>query len=314
MKFYLIATVLLLSIKAQAFDLAAGLTPPSRQKIILRYLGLFHEPATFPTGNDAKVIKQNLSLAVPVYRTEIQSVTVSTRWEKLEVQPEQNNISNLYDIEFGASYSRIIDEKRMWAVSASYGSASDKPFRDNTVSTLGVTAFYAYPHDADSNWLLLVNYSNNRPILNNIPLPAFAYTYIPSPDFRLVVGAPFASIYHKFHEKFSYQAFALVPWVLKSSLNYHIAGPIQAYIGSDFSQSTYLPHGRENTKDRLFYDEKKLFIGFKSPLNKYIFFDAEIGHAFDRAFFVEENYEIDPSNPVSIGNAYFAKVGIVAMY
>lgn len=314
MVYYLFVIFALFTFKAEAFDLAAGLTPPNRQKVVLRYLGLFHKPAAFPSGQDSKVHKQNISLSVPVYKTETQSFTLSTRWEKLEVQPEQNDIADLYDIEFGASYSRVLDDKRMWAVSASYGSASDKPFRDNTVSTLGVTAFYAYPHDENSNWLLLVNYSNNRPILNNIPLPAFAYTYIPSPDFRLVVGAPFASIYHKFHDKFSYQFFALVPWVLKSSLNYHIAGPVQAYIGSDFSQSTFLPHGRENRKDRLFYDEKKLFLGFKMPVNKVVLVDAEIGHAFDRAFFVEENYEIDPSNPISVGNAYFAKIGIVAAF
>ncbi|NUN07358.1 MAG: hypothetical protein HUU57_16560, partial [Bdellovibrio sp.] len=61
---------------------------------------------------------------------------------------------------------------------------------------------------------------------------------------------------------------------------------------------------------RLFYDEKKIFIGAKSPLSKSIFADLELGHAFDRAFFTAENYKTNPDNPVDIGNAYYGKLSL----
>ncbi len=296
--------------QAQAFDLTAGLTPPNQQKTVIKAKGYFYESSQFP-NESANVSILGLAFATPVQKEETQSLALAGRADQLKVFPSQSNYSELYDIEVGLTYTKILGEKRLWAFTGSYGSASDKPFYDPSVSTIGLTALYAFPKDAMRSWILLVNYSNNRPILNEIPLPGFAYFYTPSREFYSVVGVPFAVLYWKFSDDFSVNFFTLIPWTVKATVNYEIAGPIiQAYAGVDFSQMTFLPYGRPNRSDRLFYDEKKAFVGFKSPVSKEISFDIEAGHAFDRSFFVAENYQRDPGNALEIGNVFYFKLGL----
>lgn len=296
-----------LSSSCWAFDLAAGLTPPNKQKTLLSYSGVFHESADFAQGR-ASIPLQSIDFSTPLYKTEESSVGASLSGSELSVRPAQNNFSELYDLKLGLSYTRALPNERLWAISTRYGSASDKPFADSTVSTLGITGFYSFSNTETSRWLLLVDYSNNRPILNNIPLPGFAYFYNPSKEFRGVFGAPFASINWSFSEKWSIDLLTVVPWIFKGSFSYKLNEFARAYSGIDFSQATFYLLGRQNSKERLFYDEKRLFVGIKSPLSKSIFAELEAGHSFDRAFFTAENYKFKPDNPLNIGNAYYAKI------
>lgn len=305
--------VLTFAVPASAFDLTAGLTPPNQLKTSLKYDGRFYDESEFPAG-DSAIMQNNLSFSTPVFKGESSSLALAGRADELKINPSQGGYSGLYDIEVGLTYTRILDERRMWAVTGSYGSASDKPFYTPDVSTLGLTAMYMKPAEGNNMWLFLVNYSNNRPILNNIPLPGFAYFYNPSRELRAVFGAPFAMVNWQFIDKWSMNFFTLVPWVIKGSINYSIAGPMQAYFGLDFSQKTYLMYERTVKEDRLFYDEKKFFIGLKSPITKEVAVEIEAGHAFDRAFFVAENYERDPSNPLEVGNAFYLRTVLTARF
>nr|WP_295902724.1 hypothetical protein [uncultured Bdellovibrio sp.] len=299
--------VFFFALSSHAFELTSGLTPPKMQKVMLSYSGLFHDKSDFPQER-ASTSYQSMNFIAPVYKTDNEAVSFSLSGSQLSIRPAQNNFSELYDMQVGLGYTKALDEQRLWSVSARYGSASDKPFEDSTVTTLGITAFYSYPSDETSRWLLLVDYSNNRPILNEIPLPGFAYFYAPSKTFRGVFGVPFASVNWDYAEKWGLEIFTLVPWVFKGSINYKLNEYARIYTGLDFSQVTYYLYGRANRNDRLFYDEKKVFLGIKSPLSKSVFAELEAGHAFDRAFFVDENYTTDPKNPVDIGNAFYGKV------
>lgn len=309
-KILILAAVLFCTTTVFAFDLMGGLTPPGKQRTILNYSGLLHGNAEFPAG-DATTSFQRLNFSTPIYKTDTESVSASVNATQFSVRPTQGNFSELYDLQFGLGFTKALDEQRLWSVSARYGSASDRPFADATVSTLGATAFYSYPSDETGRWLLLVDYSNNRPILNEIPLPGFAYFYTPSKNFRGVFGAPFVSINWGFADNWSLDAFTLVPWVLKSSVSYKITEFAKVYGGFDFSQVTYYLHGRTNREDRLFYDEKKIFLGIKSPLSRSIMAEFEAGHAFDRRFFISKNFQRNPDNPTEISNAPYAKLSLM---
>jgi len=298
---------------AEAFEMLGGLTPPSQQKVMLSYSGLFHDKSDFPQER-ASTSLQSLDFSAPVYKTETQGVSLNLSASELAVKPAQGSLSELYDLKIGGTYTKVVDDKRLWAVSVRYGSASDKPFKDASVSTVGATWFYSYPSDETGRWLWLVDYSNNRPILNNIPLPGFAYFYTPSKDFRGVFGVPFAAINWGYSEKWALDIFALVPWIFKGSINYKLNDFARVYTGLDFSQVTFLPFDRPHKEDRLFYDEKKVFVGIKSPLSKNVFAELEAGHAFDRAFFIAENYTLDPDNPVEVGNAFYGKLTLRLFY
>jgi hypothetical protein len=105
--------------------------------------------------------------------------------------------------------------------------------------------------------------------------------------------------------------FTLVPWVFKSTLSYNLDEYRKFYFGFNFSQLTYFILGRQNLKDRLFYDEKKIFVGAKAPLSKSILADIEMGQAFDRALFIAEEYQLNPNSPVRVENAFYLKLSLL---
>ncbi|XGC82238.1 hypothetical protein ACES2L_07045 [Bdellovibrio bacteriovorus] len=296
------------TLNSEAFELTAGLTPPAQQKTFLGLSGTFYEASDFPTET-AQTKIESADISTPVYKTDSESYTVTANYSQFSINPKQSSFAHLYDVKIGAGYTRVVDEQRMWSVFARYGSASDRPFEANDVSTLGVTGFYSVPSDDPAGkWLLLVDYSNNRPILNNLPLPGFAYFYTPSKEFRAVLGIPFASVNWTYSEKYTLEVFTLVPWIVKVSTSYAVTPFAKLYTGFNFSQSTYYLYGREDKQERLFYDDKKVFVGAKSPISKTIFADLELGYAFDRAFFEAENYEISPDNETKIGNSAYGRL------
>lgn len=245
-----------------------------------------------------------------LYHNEISSLKFTTKYSHLNVTPNTTGITDLYDSEFGFTYSHKISETNQLSLYGGYGTKSDKPFKDSSVNTLNLNAIYSFAYGPKGRWTLLLNYSNNRPILNNIPLPFFAYTYIHSQDFIGTFGAPFASIYWKFAPKWSTSIFAVVPWIFKGQIFYHIVGPFRVYAGVDLSQQSYFQYGRSNNKERLFHEEHKAFVGLKAPLLKNLMLDAEFGYAFHRQFFIAESYSWKPKNPTDLEDSFYGQIGL----
>lgn len=287
----------------QAFDLGLGLGPPGPPKVSLRYVGLF----------ESDLVQTNLTAGVPVWVGEGHEVAVSGRYNELNFESQVPQ-RDLYDLQLGATYTRRFEEKHFWSLNLSFGSASDRPFKDPSVNTVGATAMYMFPQNERGSWLLLVNYSNNRPILNNVPLPGFAYIYVPSKTFRGIFGVPFASLYWEFVDSWSVMLFTVAPWIAKAQLGYRIAGPVQAFAGVDFSQMTYLRFGRTNMRERLYYDERKVFLGLRSPLSRFLFAELESGYAMGRQIFSAESYRPNPSGALELSSSFYARASLSAAF
>lgn len=304
----LLAT-LLVSGWAEAQDFARLLAPPGAQKTRAIFTDSIQPETPIGNGDDKTTLHRGaLAIAVPFAKTEKNSWMASTNFGWIDFTPDSKQVPNLYQFDVGLTYTEVMEDRKMWAGSFSVGSASDILFKNPSVTTFSGNYFYVNPKSESETWMFLVNYSNNRPFLNNIPLPGFAYIYTPSKTFRGTFGAPFAQLSWEFADRWTYNFFTLVPWVLKTSVDYTIAGPAKAYTGIDFSQATYYLHDRQNRNERLFYDEKKLFVGVKSPVNKNLFADLEAGYAFDRRFFAAEDYERDPANMIGLGSSVYVKL------
>lgn len=247
---------------------------------------------------------------ITIYQDPKNTVTFNGNFTHTNIFPNDTGITDLYESNFGLSYSHIVGKDRAYSFFASYGTKTDKPYADSSVNTLNLNAAYSLSKNERGRWLFLLNYSNNRPFLNNIPLPFFAYTYIHSKDFVGTFGAPFASVFWRFHPKVSMTLFAVIPWILKAQVSYSILGPLQVYSGVDFSQQSYFQHGRSNNKERLFYEENKIFVGFKSPISKNIFFETEFGNSFNRQYFFAEDYSRNPKNPTRLTSSLFGRVSL----
>ena len=303
-----------LALGNSGFELGGGLTPPSRQKNTIQFTGLFQSKANLSSAPESLGVHQeNVSVRIPVIRTDQNALAFSARYNSMMIYPGNSAAPNLYDIEMAASYTHEIEEKRMWSLGASFGSASDQPFEDSSVSTLSTTAFYSLPSTEISSWLFIVNYSNNRTVLNNIPIPGFAYNYTPSKTFRGIFGIPFAMIYWRFAERWNLSFFSAL-FVTKTEIAYSVMGPVQVFTGLDLFPRTFLKYGRANDKERLYYDEKKLVLGLRSPVSRILFTQLEGGYSFSRRFFTAESYSDDPTSVTSIEPCWFLRTSITASF
>ena len=73
-----------------------------------------------------------------------------------------------------AAGTRSLGDRRGWGAGASVGSASDVPFHSIHETIFSAAARYEIPSKERNSWVFLLNYSNNRTFLNNVPLPGVA--------------------------------------------------------------------------------------------------------------------------------------------
>jgi hypothetical protein len=221
---------------------------------------------------------------------------------------------HFWNVGGGIQYTRSLDATRFWSGSFSVASPSNRPFSSGRVIDYVGNLFYGFPATEKANWVLLLNYSNNRPILNGIPLPGFAYSYTPSKEFRVTAGFPFLSVYYEFAPRFSVQAYVVGVSILKTELAYQLFGPAALYLGIDFNQEVYLRDGRTRTTDRFFYAEKKLMIGVRSPLNHVLFADLFFGMSFDRSYFEVEKFSDRDQNERTLSKSGVAGLSLGARF
>jgi hypothetical protein len=308
-----ILPLLCFSSQVIAAELGAGIVPPAYQKANINYWGNFQPKTDFSNNDESALYRGTVIASVPFNKTETSAWTVSTLGHYLDLSPDQEEIPDLYQFDIGLSYTQMIEGGKMWAINGNFGSASDQPFKNSSVDTVSGNYFYVSPTNETESWIFLVNYSNNRPILNNIPIPGFAYMYSPSKAFRGTFGIPFASIKWDFAERWTWNMFYLIPWVIKTSVDFTVAGPVKVYTGLDFSANTYYLAKRDDVNERLFYDEKKVFIGTKLPLSKSYLAEFDAGYAFDRRYFKAKSYEQSPADPVTLGTSPYVRLSITAL-
>lgn len=261
-----------------------------------------------------KSVKQGaMDLSVPVYSDEKSRVTLNGGYGRLDPSGADFGIVKRYErANFKATYSRRSLDQGLWVADVSYGSASDRIFEKSDVNTLASTLLYSNPTEFSGEgesrhpiktWNFFLSYSNNRPFMNGIPLFGFAYSYMPSRDFRLMAGIPFVSLALRFKEKWEWNTFMLVPFFVRTKLSYDILPFIQAYGSFDYSQQTFLRYGRADRNDRIFYDEKKALIGISGPLARFVKLNIEGGYAFDRRFFEARNNTRPKTSKTNLGSS-----------
>jgi len=219
----------------------------------------------------------------------------------------------LYDLQVGGTYFQPLERNKMFGASLTVGSQSDYPFWSLSETTFNATASLLFPGDnPKSNYMVFLNESNNRPFLNYIPIPGFIWFYTPDPEDHLFLGLPFAGYSHRWNhalldEPLTFSVFYLIPASLKVQFVQDLMPWLKIFTGIDFRQEMYLLRDRPTTTDRLFYDEKRIFLGTTIDFNKSIELDLIGGYAFARSFFEGEKYT-DPLD----GNADLNACGYVS--
>jgi len=187
----------------------------------------------------------------------------------------------LYDQSVSVAALKKSADGSFTSASLELGSASDKPFKNSRDTALSGNLIFGRPPTAMSQWIFIVNYSNNRGYLNNVPIPSFAYIYHPDKKFLAVWGFPFASFTWTEPDVSVYKI-TLFPTALSAEASFQLQQPFSVYSKVDYRTHSYLNADRVNDSDRLFFEEKRLEVGLRTVLSKNFSIDIFGAFTFDR--------------------------------
>jgi hypothetical protein len=189
--------------------------------------------------------------------------------------------SNLKRTDLGFQYNKILPNQRRFGLQTSFGYSGDK-FNSDT-QTYSVSSTYAFP-GKEGNWVLLVMVSNNSPLGPAVPIPGFFYVKR-TPTFTGVFGLPILSMQWTPKDLWSFSLTALGP-LISGEISHGSISEIQYFFSTSWSQQRFILTDREEDRDRLTIEEKKLELGLRLPLHKNFFVEGKIGRSFDRQVYI----------------------------
>jgi hypothetical protein len=314
MKRILALLTLLLTLPAGAwnpFVFSSG--PDLFRKSTVEWLGRFNSPSLL-----GSLLRTNIILS----RDETDTWSLGARLGNFNVGDAPRIASlgydiptNLWDAEIGAAYSHRYADKKSASLNFSVGSASDKPFDRFQETVIQATASYRIPDGEMNSWVFFINFSNNRPFLNYIPLPGFAYAIVsPKSKVFAVLGLPFVIFDWKPAQDWDIKASALGPTILMAQAGYHLSTSTRLYGEVNWNQILWLPSGRLDVADRLYYDEKRAVLGFEFPILDSLKADIAGGIAGGRRFVRGRSILSSSRQQVDLPTSAFANFKLTASF
>ncbi len=308
--------LLLICANATALDFLPGVMGPKITGPVIRVTGRQDISAESQQGERSDVQQASAFALVPVSSSEKHLLSLSASTQILALDTVQTLPGSarsipgtLWNVSFGASYLRNYSSGDSSTFSASFGSASDRPFTAGHVNAIGATAVYSHPSGDRKTWLFLLNYSNNRAFMNNIPMPGVAYVFVDeSRTFNAVIGIPYLSVRWEFVPSWTVSFSSHITY-LRTDLSKRLFGPAQLYAFFEWNQQPYFRSDRTDRSLRIFFDEKKVGLGLKSPLSSFLMADLSFGLSADRRVFEAVSYFKNPSK-ASLGNALYMALAL----
>lgn len=197
------------------------------------------------------------------------------------------------------------------ALSLSYGSASDRPFAQASNDTAGAN----YIHQFNEKWWGLVNWSNNRTFLNNVPLPGVFYVAEMSREKTLMVGLPAFVWRQRNAAGFEAQYFGFLPFNHRAHIGWFWDQFHGITLGYEHRPQVYLRDGRDEKRDRLFFVENRAVIEVQGAIKPQVLqWQIGVGTAFNRRVYEAENFAEDKEFDVPLGDTYFVSAQITSQF
>jgi hypothetical protein len=263
-------------------------------------------------------LQEDLALSLPAYqdsRNEL-SFTTNVRGEIFNTDaflPTTHRPfpDELWNIRVGWNYRYRFDNGWIGGVTASFGSASDKPFHSIDELTESVFAYLRVPSVDRNAWLFTLAYSPNSEL--PIPIPGVAYVWQPSNTFRANLGLPFQLIYRPIEDLTLDFSYMLVRTV-HARATYRITNALRAHAGFDWTNESYFLADRPDTRDRFFYYDKRVTAGLQYFFNKNVGLDLFAGYTFDRFYFQGILYSDNSQDRIDVGAGPFLGLQFLARW
>lgn len=245
-----------------------------------------------PVSNSAAdlgLVRQNLSGAIPIYKEEGDTVLLmagvrNTLFFTDAILPDtQRPFPNeLWNINVGLMHKHKFDNGWSGGLSATFGSASDKPFHSIREMNVGFFGFLQIParNERDS-WMFSLMYS---PVGNlTFPIPGIAYSWKPSDDLHVNIGLPFSVMWKPVEDltlTFSYIPITNV----NARATYRVTNGLNIYGGFEWLNEAYFLADRAEQRERFLAFEKRLIGGVRWNIWTHAVLDLNTGYAFDRYY------------------------------
>jgi len=267
---------------------------------------------------DLALVRHAFRVFAPLWQDETQEVAARATvgaWDldtdaRLE-RPGPHLPDHLWDLHFGGSWRRKLAND--WTVGAGVdiGSPSDKPFETCEEVSVNAMANLRIPTGKRDAWLFFLQYSNNRPFAQHVPLPGIAYQWVPDPQrLRAVIGVPFANLQAEPINRLTINLRYLLLRRVHAQVGYRLLDPLKVYAAFDWDNHSFFRAGRADNDDRLFYYEKRLTAGIRWDIAEGLSVDVFTGYAFDRFFFEGEGYDDRGDSRINIADGTFAGIKV----
>jgi hypothetical protein len=159
-----------------------------------------------------------------------------------------------------------------------------------------------------------LNYTRYREFLEDVPIPGIAYWYEPSPQARLILGIPFASLEWKPADALAVELSYFMIRNVHAQVSYRFLPALRAYAGFDWRNEYYFRYDRKDDDKRLAYYEKRLFAGVRWDFARGMFLDIGGGYSFDRFYFEAERYSDRKENRLDVSDGVFGSLRVGAAF
>jgi hypothetical protein len=213
--------------------------------------------------------------------------------------------SELWDLSATLSYRHKFENGWVGGVALTGGSASNEPFASwDEVYYRGLLMLLV-PQGERNSWIFTLIYASDQEIFGQTwPVPGIAYAWVPSDQFRAVIGFPFTMIQYKPLESVTLDAEYYPFWTVRARATWQVFQPLRAYVGYQWDADNWYRAGRGDPADKIFYREMRLYAGARFDLRN-VGFEVTGGWAFNRFYFEGESYSDRRENRIDVGDGPF---------
>ena len=201
--------------------------------------------------------------------------------------------------EAGISWFKRIPDGSSRSLSVTYGSAGRRLLDSGLTPILNATFTAEVASSKNRSWFFFLNYSNNRVLLNHIPIPGVAYV-IKEQSYFIILGVPF--FFGLWRWDPVYMSLATSPFFVSGEVSYRFWGPLLIYANAGWRPKSY-QNLVERSDDRLIFDRKDAAAGLKAFFGKNGSLSLGYVWTFDRRFMLGRSIADRHSEAVTVDNA-----------
>ena len=248
---------------------------------------------------------QRLSISLPTHTHEASWSTATVRGQRLLFQNERQLDGVLIPQEVGSadvgfSWTGVNASSEQTSASVSVGTTGRRLFHEDNGRSLGATVVTEKKDSPTTSWLYGLSYSNNRTVLNNIPIPIVARTWT-AEKYKLVLGAPFVFLLYK-PMPLVMTVFG-TPFGAGAESSYYVYGPLALYGSYGWQPRVFQNLDPRDRNERFFYEKHQAGAGVRMALSAKSHVSIGYVYDFDRRLFMGRSLTNKRSDVVYLPNA-----------